>query len=184
MVSPLPAERKVVSMTVYTVLWYFFLYAFLGWCAEVSYAALRTGRFVNRGFLNGPVCPIYGVGVVIVVGLLTPVKENTLLLFVCSVLLTSALEWVTGFVLERMFHQKWWDYSDLPLNLNGYICPLFSVLWGIACLLVMEINSPCAGRGAAGGILSYSGGRSGGHRGGHGGTQPPPAAAGGAGRKN
>ena len=146
MVSPLPAERKVVSMTVYTVLWYFFLYAFLGWCAEVSYAALRTGRFVNRGFLNGPVCPIYGVGVVIVVGLLTPVKENTLLLFVCSVLLTSALEWVTGFVLERMFHQKWWDYSDLPLNLNGYICPLFSVLWGIACLLVMEIIQPAAER--------------------------------------
>ncbi len=129
-------------MTLYTVLWYFFAYAFLGWCAEVSYAALRTGQFVNRGFLNGPVCPIYGVGVVIVVGLLTPVKENPLLLFICSVVLTSALEWITGFVLERLFHQKWWDYSDLPFNLNGYICPLFSVLWGVACLLVMDVIHP------------------------------------------
>ena len=129
-------------MDLYLVLWYFFVYAVLGWCAEVCYAALRTGHFVNRGFLNGPVCPIYGVGVVVVILLLTPVRENVLLLFVCSVLLTSALEWLTGFVLETLFHQKWWDYSEMPFNLNGYICPMFSVLWGIACLLVMDVIHP------------------------------------------
>lgn len=129
-------------MSVYLTLWYFFIYAVLGWCAEVCYAALCTGHFVNRGFLNGPVCPIYGVGVVVVIGLLTPVKENVFLLFFCSVLLTSTLEWFTGFVLERLFHQKWWDYSDKPYNLNGYICPMFSVLWGIACLLVMDVIHP------------------------------------------
>ena len=129
-------------MSLYLVLWYFFIYAVLGWCAEVCYAALCTGHFVNRGFLNGPICPIYGVGVLVVILLLTPVKENVFLLFFCSVLLTSALEWLTGFVLERLFHQKWWDYSNMPYNLNGYICPMFSVLWGIACLLVMDVIHP------------------------------------------
>ena len=80
----------------YQFLWIFFAYAFLGWCTEVCYAALVTGRFVNRGFLNGPVCPIYGFGVVIVLLFLEPLKHNLLLLFLGSVLLTSALEWLTG----------------------------------------------------------------------------------------
>ena len=128
--------------TLYHFVWYFLIYAFLGWCCEVCYAALRTGKFVNRGFLNGPLCPIYGFGVVLVVSLLTPVKENFLLLFVSSVALCSALEWVTGFVLEKLFHQKWWDYSDQPFNLNGYICPIFSLMWGFACLIVMDMLHP------------------------------------------
>ncbi|BFK88772.1 putative ABC transporter permease [Pseudoflavonifractor gallinarum] len=127
---------------IYPILWYFFVYAFLGWCSEVCYAALRTGKFVNRGFLNGPLCPIYGFGVVLVTSLLAPVRERFLLLFLCSVVLCSALEWVTGFVLEKLFHQKWWDYSDQPFNLNGYICPLFSLLWGFACLIIMDMIHP------------------------------------------
>ena len=127
---------------IYPILWYFFVYAFLGWCSEVCYAALRTGKFVNRGFLNGPLCPIYGFGVVLVTSLLSPVRERFLLLFLCSVALCSALEWVTGFVLEKLFHQKWWDYSDQPFNLNGYICPLFSLLWGFACLIIMDMIHP------------------------------------------
>lgn len=127
---------------VYECFWYFFAYAFLGWCCEVCFAAAKDGKFVNRGFLNGPVCPIYGFGVVIVVELLTPVKENLFLLFVCSVLLTSALEWVTGFVLEKVFHQKWWDYSDMPFNLGGYVCLLFSLIWGLACVLIMDVIHP------------------------------------------
>ena len=76
----------------YLFLWIFFIYSFLGWCLEVCFFALNTGKFVNRGFLNGPVCPIYGFGVVIVVLCLTPLMENTLLLFLGSVLLTSLLE--------------------------------------------------------------------------------------------
>ena len=90
----------------YGLFWIFFLYAFLGWCTEVSYAALVTGTFVNRGFLNGPVCPVYGFGVVIVLNCLTPLADNLLLLFLGSVALTSALEWFTGFVLEKLFHQR------------------------------------------------------------------------------
>lgn len=126
----------------YLLLWIFYAYAFLGWCMEVSFAALVSGTFVNRGFLNGPVCPIYGFGVVIVLSCLEPLRHNLLLLFLGSVLLTSALEWVTGFVLEKLFYQRWWDYSDEPFNLGGYICLRFSIAWGLACLFVVEILHP------------------------------------------
>ena len=126
----------------YRFIWIFFIYAFLGWCTEVSYAALVTGKFVNRGFLNGPVCPIYGFGVVIVLPCLTPLADNLLLLFLGSVVLTSALEWITGFVLEKLFHQRWWDYSDQPFNLSGYICLRFSIAWGFACMFVVKLLHP------------------------------------------
>lgn len=126
----------------YQFLCFFFVYAFLGWCTEVSYAALVTGRFVNRGFLNGPWCPVYGFGVVIVLAALEPLKNDLPLLFLGSVVLTSALEWATGFVLEKIFHQRWWDYSDQPFNLNGYICLRFSIAWGLACLFVVKLLHP------------------------------------------
>ena len=126
----------------YRLLWIFFIYAFLGWCTEVSYAALVTGTFVNRGFLNGPVCPIYGFGVVIVLTCLTPLAGSLPLLFLGSVVLTSALEWLTGFALEKLFHQRWWDYSDEPFNLSGYICLRFSIAWGLACMFVVKLLHP------------------------------------------
>ena len=126
----------------YQIVWIFFIYAFLGWCTEVSYAALVTGRFVNRGFLNGPVCPIYGFGVVVVLACLTPLADFLPVLFLGSVLLTSLLEWLTGFVLEKLFHQRWWDYSDEPFNLGGYICLRFSIAWGFACLFVVKLLHP------------------------------------------
>uniref|UniRef100_UPI003F9B6730 putative ABC transporter permease n=1 Tax=unclassified Lawsonibacter TaxID=2617946 RepID=UPI003F9B6730 len=126
----------------YHALWVFFVYAFLGWCTEVSYAATKSGKFVNRGFLNGPWCPIYGFGVVIVLAFLEPLKDNLFLLFLGSVILTSALEWLTGFLLEKLFAQRWWDYSDEPFNLSGYICLRFSLAWGFACLFVVKLLHP------------------------------------------
>ena len=126
----------------YHLLWFFFVYAFLGWCAEVGYAATKTGKFVNRGFLNGPWCPVYGFGVVIVLGCLEPLSGHLPLLFLGSVVLTSALEWLTGFALEKLFHQRWWDYSDEPFNLTGYICLRFSLMWGFACLFVVKLLHP------------------------------------------
>ena len=121
---------------------FFFIYAFLGWCTEVVYAALTVGKFVNRGFLNGPLCPIYGFGIIAVVKFLMPVKNNLFLLFVGSIFITSLLELLTGFVLEKMFNHKWWDYSDKPFNIGGDICPLFSLMWGIACLIVVDKIHP------------------------------------------
>ena len=126
----------------YLYIWFFFIYAFIGWCSEVAFAAVDTGKFVNRGFLNGPVCPIYGFGVLTVLAVLSPLKDNILFLFAGSVILTSVLEWLTGWILEKLFHQKWWDYSDLPFNINGYICLKFSLMWGFACLLVIKVIHP------------------------------------------
>lgn len=131
-----------MPQTFYEVLWIFIIYAFIGWCSEVSYAALDRGIFVNRGFLNGPYCPIYGCGVLIVVVLLTPLKKNLLILYLGSFLLTSVLEFITGFVMEKVFHNKWWDYSDKPFNIMGYVCLKFSIFWGLACTFIMLIIHP------------------------------------------
>lgn len=121
---------------------YFFVYACIGWCVEVIHAALKTGKFVNRGFLNGCVCPVYGVGVVLILLCLTPINKNAAILFVASVALTTLLEFVTGFVLEKLFHTKWWDYSKEHFNIKGYVCVKYSLLWGIACVLVVDLVHP------------------------------------------
>ncbi len=128
----------ILGYSVYELLWLFFIYAFLGWCIEVGFCGLEIGKFVNRGFLNGPLCPIYGVGAVIVILCLTPISHNAVLLFFCAAVLTSVLELVTAFVLDKMFHARWWDYSDKPFNIGGYICLKFSVYWGLVCIALMR----------------------------------------------
>ena len=126
---------------IYELLWMFLIYAFLGWCVEVIYHALECGDFNNRGFLNGTVCPIYGVGATVVITVLMRV-DNLFLMFLLSMILTSFLELVTGFALKKIYNTSWWDYSDEPFNLGGYICLKFSILWGLACVGVTEIVHP------------------------------------------
>lgn len=120
----------------------FFIYAFLGWCMEVAFAACKSGRFVNRGFLNGPVCPIYGFGMVGVAVLLSPLKDNLLWMYLGSAVITTVIEYITGWMLERIFHAKWWDYSDMPLNIGGYACLLFSLIWGALCVVIVRYVHP------------------------------------------
>ena len=129
-------------MEIQNIILYFFIYGFLGWCTEVAYAAVKERKFVNRGFLNGPICPIYGVGVVIVVQLLDPYAHQLGLLYLLSIVLTTTLEWLTGFALEKLFNHKRWDYSEVPFNLNGYVCIPFSAAWGAACVFVVKIVHP------------------------------------------
>ncbi len=129
------------------VLLFFASYAIMGWIAEVIFAALKTGKFVNRGFLNGPLCPIYGFGVVAVVLVLWPVRDNMILLFAGSLILTSALEFITGLILEKVFHDHWWDYSKEPFNIKGYVCLRFSIMWGLACVMVIKVLHPLVERG-------------------------------------
>lgn len=128
----------------YTYLWCFFIFAFLGWCSEVIFAAVKERRFVNRGFLNGPLCPIYGFGVVLIDFCLRPIGHSVPALLIGSMILGSALEWLAGFLLEKIFHQKWWDYSDDPHNLNGYICLRFSILWAFAGMAVVGWVMPAS----------------------------------------
>ncbi len=124
------------------ILAFFMFYAIIGWCVEVIYHAVTTGKFINRGFLNGPICPIYGVGAVIVILALTPLEDNLWILYAGSVVLTSAIEFVTGFVLEKIFHQRWWDYTDEHFNIMGYVCLRFSLMWGFGCVFVMKLLQP------------------------------------------
>ncbi len=125
-------------MDFFTVAWIFMIFSFLGWVAEVSYSTVKHRRFINRGFLNGPLCPIYGAGMVLVYLLLSPFRENMLLLFVMSTILCGALEFAVGFVLDKLFSNKWWDYSDRRFNLCGYICLEFCLLWGALCALIVH----------------------------------------------
>jgi len=126
----------------YELCWIFLVYAFFGWCAEVAYSAVTKGVFINRGFLNGPVCPIYGVGMIMVVSCLTPLKGNHIILFLGSMFLTTAVELIVGWGMEKIFHQHWWDYSDEHFNFKGYICLRFSLIWGFACMSVIDIAHP------------------------------------------
>ena len=129
-------------MQIYYLMLYFFVYGFLGWCTEVAYATTKQRKFVNRGFLNGPICPIYGVGVTVVVYFLTPYKDNLILLYVLSTVLVTVLEGLTGYLMDKIFHHKWWDYTDQPLNIGGYVCLIFSLVWGVACVLIVRVIHP------------------------------------------
>ena len=129
-------------MSIYYSILYFFVYGFLGWCTEVIFAAFKQHRFVNRGFLNGPICPIYGVGVTLVIACLEAFQSNLLLLYISSVILVTVLEGVTGWTMDKLFHNKWWDYSKLPFNIGGYVCLLFSLIWGVACVFIVYFVHP------------------------------------------
>lgn len=129
-------------MQIYHWIWYFFIYGMLGWCAEVAFAAVKERKFVNRGFLNGPICPVYGVGVGVVVQFLDGLEENLLLLYIASTVLVTLIEWLTGYLMDRIFHHKWWDYSEQPLNIGGYVCLPFSLVWGVACVLIVKVIHP------------------------------------------
>ena len=135
-------DTTVCGFSLYQVFAYFLIYSCLGWCLEVIYAAVTTGQLVNRGFLNGPVCPIYGFGMVIVLFALTPLSHSLLLLYLGGVILPSALELVGGWALYKLYHTRWWDYSDYPFNIGGYICLEFSLLWGVGTLIVMKLVHP------------------------------------------
>ena len=129
-------------MELYNILLYFFIYGFLGWCIEVGFAACKQRKFVNRGFLNGPICPIYGFGITSVILLLEPLKENLLFFYCCSVILVTVLEGFTGWIMDKIFHNKWWDYSKRAFNIGGYVCLLFSCIWGLACVGIVYFIHP------------------------------------------
>ncbi len=117
----------------------FFIYSFLGWCVEVAFVATTLGKVLNRGFLNGPVCPIYGCGMLLVLIVLHPVSDNIFLLFLGGMVICSAIELFGGWILDKLFHMRWWDYSDRPFNVGGYICLSFSIMWGLAVVFAVKL---------------------------------------------
>ena len=120
----------------------FLIYSFIGWVSEVIYCSIIQHKLVNRGFLHGPICPIYGFGGLLVVFCLEPFAGNLFYLFVMAVIVTSVLEFVTSWVLETIFATKWWDYSDLRFNIQGRICLVNSILFGIMGVLGIKFMHP------------------------------------------
>lgn len=120
----------------------FIIYSFLGWCMEVCVALHDEKKLINRGFLIGPICPIYGVGCLLMILLLHRYLDDPLVLFVMAVLLCSFLEYFTGYLMEKLFKARWWDYSHKKFNINGRICLDNLVAFGILGLLVMYVLNP------------------------------------------
>ena len=101
---------------------YFIIYSFLGWTMEVICKLVELKKFVNRGFLIGPICPIYGYGVLAIVLIIGSFKGDLLAVFLKSILVCSILEYLTSYLMEKIFKARWWDYSNKKFNLNGRIC--------------------------------------------------------------
>ena len=118
-----------MNYTGYELLWLFFAYSFAGWILETVFAAVRQKRFVNRGYINGPVCIIYGVtAILMTIGLN---ELGGIWLFAGSVIYGTAMEWIAGHLIEHFYHERWWNYSGVKWNLDGYICLPASLLWGV-----------------------------------------------------
>ena len=129
-----------MSLTVYDICTFFIVYSFIGWVIEVIFHVVVAGKIINRGFLNGPVCPVYGFGMISVLLIYNLVgSDNTLIIFLEGIVFTTLIELVAGFILDKFFHARWWDYSNMPMNLNGYICAGFSIIWGLAVVFVLKI---------------------------------------------
>lgn len=124
----------------------FTVYSFLGWLCETVYCSVGQRKFVYRGFLNGPVCPIYGFGALLVLFFLMDVKDNLLALFTAGMVVTTVLEYLTSFLMEKLFHAKWWDYSNKPFNIHGRVCLLNSVLFGMLAVLLAHFVAPAVDR--------------------------------------
>ena len=135
-------NTMVCGFSLYLILAFFLIYSCLGWCLEVIYAAVSTGQLVNRGFLNGSVGPIYGVGMIIVLFALTPLQGSVLLLYIGGVILPSALELVGGWALYKLYRSRWWDYTDKPFNIGGYVCLEFSLMWGVGAMVMVKVIHP------------------------------------------
>lgn len=122
----------------YRYLIYFLAFSFFGWCAEVIFYMLKTGGFVNRGFAKGPFCPIYGVGISLSFLLLSSV-ESFLLLALLSMAVATAVELTVGVIFDKLLGIRLWDYRGERWNIGGYVCPKFSLVWGVVCAAVIRL---------------------------------------------
>lgn len=135
-------DLKIAGLSFYYIISWFFIYSFLGWVWESAYVSIKSRKLVNRGFVNGPLCTIYGAGAVTIYLILRPLRENLALLYLGGVVVATALEYITGWIMETVFHTRWWDYSDKKFNLHGYISLASSLLWGVFSVLLFKLLQP------------------------------------------
>jgi len=129
-------------MLINNLLSYFIIYSFMGWIIESIYRSIAEKKFINTGFLYGPFCPIYGIGAIIMYLFLNNYKENIILVFIIGFVALSIWEYIVGWLLEKIFHTKYWDYSNNKFNIKGRICLVNSIFWGILGVIFIKYIHP------------------------------------------
>ena len=127
-------------------LFFFFFYCFFGWCFESTYVSICKRKFVNRGFIRGPFLPLYGSGAIMMLLVSAPVRDNLVLVFFAGCIGATALEYVTGVVMEALFKVRYWDYSHKRFNFQGQICLSSSLCWGALTVLMTRFLHPAVER--------------------------------------
>lgn len=135
-------DLTVCGIDFYHLMNWLIIYSFFGWVWETCYVSVKSGKFVNRGFINGPLCTIYGFGAVSVYVILKPFSDNLLYLYLGGVVVATALEYVTAVLMESIFHTSWWDYSDNKFNFQGRICLGASLGWGAFTVILFKVLHP------------------------------------------
>ena len=136
-------KLKILGINLWELLTYFIIYSIIGYVIETLFALVRYGVLESRqSFLYGPFCSIYGIGAIIMILFLQYFMKNRSTLFIGGFLIGSALEYLVSLVGELILHVKWWDYSNMPLNINGRICLYYSIFWGILAIFLMKIIHP------------------------------------------
>ncbi len=120
----------------------FIIYAFIGWCMEVIGKLIQLKRFINRGFLIGPLCPIYGCGAILITLLLQKYIKDPTALFVMAIVICGTLEYLTSYFMEKLFHARWWDYSQRKYNINGRVCLNTIIPFGLLGMFIMSVSNP------------------------------------------
>lgn len=139
-------DLTIAGFDLYHIAAWFWIYSFFGWIWESLYVSVKNRKLVNRGFVAGPVVTIYGCGAVTIYLLLYPLQSNGLFLYVGGVLVATVLEYLTGVLMEAIFHTNWWDYSNNRFNFQGKICLKSSLAWGGFTLLLFYVLHPVADR--------------------------------------
>lgn len=135
-------ELTINGIDFYHIINWFFIYSFLGWVWETFYVSVKRGELVNRGFVSGPFCTIYGFGAIFVYLILKPVEQSLLFLFLGGIVVATLLEYITAVLMESIFHTSWWDYSDKKFNFQGRICLGASLGWGIFTVGLFRVLHP------------------------------------------
>lgn len=141
MLKYLLEEEIVMDITLFYVAC-FVIYSIIGWLMETTMVFIHTKKFINRGFLIGPYCPIYGFGAILMILYLTQYKDNILTVFILGAVTCSILEYLTSYFMELLFKTRWWDYSNHKFNLNGRICGQNSILFGVGGIVIIYITQP------------------------------------------
>ena len=129
-------------MTFYSIVFLFFAYSFLGWVTEVVFTAAVHRKYQDRGVLSGPLCILYGIGALVITFALRDIRDGWFFLLVFSAVYATVIEWIGGHILEYTTHTRWWDYSAMPFNLDGYVCLGASVTWGVLGVIMLKWLNP------------------------------------------